>query len=510
MIDASLDPNSMTRPDVETILGLSSISPPSATSGPSPNSDKRSAGTPIDPAIPAAEPASILPDHAADPATLVAMTSSALQGGGTLSDGATSPMATTPTLPRPRGRPRKADRVIPESQLIRASHTARALGNDPGQKSDANHHVSAGVVTSTSKPGRQQFDETQLRKATGNDPGHRRDASHGNLAGVATFSARQMLTDTQTDRARGEDEGVQSADESQNAPDPLVNQIVQSHRMRRRWMKARNALILQGKAFCRSWAAGDKDAGTALFEKAEKGILGDEDAPLMVGLLPFLDAIARFDRELTAIEKDMAKMAKRLPVAPWVESVRGFGLLSLASIVGEAGDIGSYATVSRLWKRMGLAVIAGERQRKKADLDEAAAHGYNPERRSVMWNVAEPLARLQRTWTDKKTGEIKKPADHYGAYLEAEKAKALAKGLTPAHAENRAKRHMSKRLLADFWSAWRRAAGDQPMLDAQRADVPGTLSDPASRPSRSNHLMPDRGGRADAPATNSPETAQAA
>ncbi len=38
-------------------------------------------------------------------------------------------------------------------------------------------------------------------------------------------------------------------------------------------------------------------------------------------------------------------------------------------------------------------------------------------------------------------------------------AKALEKGLTPMHAENRGKRHMSKALLRDLSVEWRRVAG---------------------------------------------------
>lgn len=38
-------------------------------------------------------------------------------------------------------------------------------------------------------------------------------------------------------------------------------------------------------------------------------------------------------------------------------------------------------------------------------------------------------------------------------------AKALEKGLSKSHAENRAKRHMSKAVLRDMTIEWRRAVG---------------------------------------------------
>lgn len=237
---------------------------------------------------------------------------------------------------------------------------------------------------------------------------------------------------------------------------PQIAEIVQLHRMARRWTKAKNALVLQGKALCRAFVGGDKDAGTEAFDRVMSGKSTDDDFELVIALSPFIPAIERFTDELGKIDKAMTKLAKKLPIAPWVESVRGFGFSSLAHLVGEAGDLSAYPSVAGVWKRCGLAVIDGERQRKCADADKASAHGYSPERRSVFWNIAEPIARLQRTWVDKATGEIRKPADPYGEYLEAEKARALEAGLSPAHAENRAKRHMAKRVLRDMTVEWRR------------------------------------------------------
>lgn len=241
--------------------------------------------------------------------------------------------------------------------------------------------------------------------------------------------------------------------------DPLVSEIVQMHRMWRRWLKARNALILQGKAIGRAFADGDKDEGTAAFTRVSKGKATDADFELEMALLPFIPAIERFDAEIAKIEKSLVKLAKRLPIAPWVDGIRGFGFASLAHLVGEAGDISQYRTVSGLWKRCGLAVIDGERQRKCSDAEKALEHGYSPERRSIVWNIAEPLARLQRTWVDKETGEIKKPADPYGAFMEAEKARQLELGQKPVVAEARAKRHMMKRILRDMFVEWRRVTG---------------------------------------------------
>lgn len=237
--------------------------------------------------------------------------------------------------------------------------------------------------------------------------------------------------------------------------DPQVMELVQLHRLRRRWMKARHSLTHQATAICRAFMDGDKEAGAKAFARmlAGKQIEGDEI--LEAALIPFIPAIDKFDDELKAIEKRLAKLAKGLPIYAWAKTVRGFAEGSVAAIVGEAGDLSKYPTVSGVWKRMGLAVINGERQRRVTDPDMAALHGYSPERRSVAWVMADALTIHQRAWVDKETGEIRKEAGPYGVLLSAEKAKALAKGWPVGRAENHAKRVMSKALLRDMTLQWR-------------------------------------------------------
>ena len=91
--------------------------------------------------------------------------------------------------------------------------------------------------------------------------------------------------------------------------------------------------------------------------------------------------------------------------------------------------------------------------------------------------LATSLAFAQTTyrWVDKTTGEVKKPADHYGEILEAEKAKAIAADLKPAHAEARAKRHMTKKLLRDLTLEWRRVAGRGETIHSQNSNTGESL-----------------------------------
>ncbi len=145
-------------------------------------------------------------------------------------------------------------------------------------------------------------------------------------------------------------------------------------------------------------------------------------------------------------ERAMIALAKELPIYPYAESVHGFGALSLAQIVAEAGDLANYATHQRLWKRMGLAVVEGERQRKTTNKELAETMGYDPERRSIMFNIGDCLVRA-------------KNPDYYPWYLaEKERLAEAHPDWTLLHRDRAAKRHMTKRFLRDLWREW-----NQPM-----------------------------------------------
>lgn len=146
-------------------------------------------------------------------------------------------------------------------------------------------------------------------------------------------------------------------------------------------------------------------------------------------------------------EKAMKLLARKLPVWPMFKAVMPTGELSLARIVGEAGDISQYATVSKLWKRMGLAVMSGSRQGnpgKGASADDWIAHGYVPRRRSIMWVIGDSMMKNNKTYRP-----------HYIAHKAYELARTDEnKPMSAMHAHRRAQRKMEKDFLADLWSAW--------------------------------------------------------
>lgn len=111
--------------------------------------------------------------------------------------------------------------------------------------------------------------------------------------------------------------------------------------------------------------------------------------------------------------------------------------INLAAIIGECGEIAGYRNPSCLWKRMGLAVIDGGRQRKVADAEQAIVHGYNPQRRAVAFLLGDCLIRANSP---------------YKAVYDARKLVELQREeMTPIHAHRRAARYMVKRVLRDMW-----------------------------------------------------------
>lgn len=171
-----------------------------------------------------------------------------------------------------------------------------------------------------------------------------------------------------------------------------------------------------------------------------------------------ISARAPFDEVEKVASKEMTRLAKSLPVWTWAEGVKGLGPVSLAVIVGEAGDLAQYPKKGHLWKRMGLAVMgSGDgtndvRQgglRKGASADEWVVHGYSPARRSRMFVIGDVMV---------KVGE--RYRDIYLKRKEYERAKLP--DAKPIVLHRRAQRYMEKLLLRDLWQEWKRAGMFKP------------------------------------------------
>ena len=178
---------------------------------------------------------------------------------------------------------------------------------------------------------------------------------------------------------------------------------------------------------------------------------------------PLLDAFLYLEEERAKSEKELTDLAKKLPAYPWVQSIDGFGALSFAQIIGEAGDLCRYRTPAKLWTRMCVGRRPnpdgswsnqgfredGRRFRASDKLitewldDEGRPlHWYNAERRSLVYLVSENLMKLNH--------------DSYRELYETKKAHyEQAWGKPQMRCHLGALRVVGKRLLKDLWIVWR-------------------------------------------------------
>lgn len=248
-----------------------------------------------------------------------------------------------------------------------------------------------------------------------------------------------------------------SADAQINSVDAAtIDEIREQWRRRQAWHRAEKSLTLQAKALCRRLAGGDKAEAEKLFRAA----YGKGEHPLadiaLAATFPLVEARDGVAKHRVAVERRLAKLAKALPVAPWIQGVRGVGMASLAAIVGEAGDLSAYSNPAKLWKRLGLAVMPDGTRQRRVSGDAALDHGYSPARRSVVWNIGACIV--------KAGGPLK-------LIYDARKAYELERVATKGHAHNRAQRYVEKRFVRDLWIAWRRAGCDQYFCETQTGRV---------------------------------------
>lgn len=361
----------------------------------------------------------------------------------------------------------------------------------PGPRSPSN---SADLVTKASRAGKSASKNSRAQEASGPQKGR----------GAAPHSALHVGIDAHTPDERAPHSDGHSSREAQASPAaayssfpmPLeqreaVTRIYWNWRRRQALVKAMTKLSLQAQAVLRGGK--DREAAAKHYSAVAKDPTHDEHFIIV----PYLESMAVLERYRGDHEKELVRLAKTLPIYQWAKDVSGLGDLSLAGLVGEAsgvvfdGDkndtgefwtIGQMKSVSALWKRMGLAVMGGVRQGDAtAGLSKTdwVAHGYVKTRRSVAWNIGECIVKAQ--WRKENTvhpygkfyGEEKarlQALNDEGAYAETAArivermkkagskplAENLAGRLTPSHINNRAKRHMMKRLLRDLFIEWRR------------------------------------------------------
>ncbi len=236
----------------------------------------------------------------------------------------------------------------------------------------------------------------------------------------------------------------------------VVGSIIELYRRRVDLQRAEIKLTLQIKAICRRllMATGKKydeatEESAVLYDclrgHGEHALASSafvHTAPLIAARVPLIE-----HRKI--IEKQLASMAKELPIWEWSVGIRGLAALTLSSLVAEIGNPSGYSSVAKVWKRMGVAVMDGTRQGglgKLASADEWIRHGYVKRRRSVLWGIGASLLRSQKA-TNGPFYEVYVTRKDYERSQHPEFSKIQV--------HRRAQRYMEKRFLREMWKAWR-------------------------------------------------------
>lgn len=236
--------------------------------------------------------------------------------------------------------------------------------------------------------------------------------------------------------------------------DPLIAEITETWRQRQDMVRAQQKLTLQAKSICRRFTAGDKGEAEKLYQAVTKGKEHELADMASIAVMPLFRAQAPLIETRAAYEKQLAKLGKQLPIAHMADTIKGVNYNTLATIVAEVGDMTAYEKgIAGIWKRAGLAVIDGERQRKKAG-EAALIHGYSPDRHAVFWNIGGALIKAQGKIAEDGTDNRLPYRVIYDDRKEYERPRVESDG----HAHNRAMRFMVKRLLKDIWQEWKNVA----------------------------------------------------
>jgi hypothetical protein len=169
------------------------------------------------------------------------------------------------------------------------------------------------------------------------------------------------------------------------------------------------------------YAAMDEKARKAKFQEAArliKATVAEQAEPYMAGIIrATMTGVKSFNDLKKDLERQMVRFAKRLPVAAWVgeRGQRGFGLLFLAIVVGETGDLFNYPNPAKVWRRLGCAPWTFNGETKmgatwrsgvegKLPSDQWGDYGYSPRRRSISYLIGEGIVKQNRLAPESPTG----------------------------------------------------------------------------------------------------------
>lgn len=257
-----------------------------------------------------------------------------------------------------------------------------------------------------------------------------------------------------------------------------IEAIKAHHRRRRYAMRMQQQLERPLEAYVRinmtDWEPSDDEGerGAAVKEaqkilKDAKAGIGEEELIQLVATVK--KSKAPWDEIRSQEEKELETIAESLPVAEWVKGIPGAGLLGLATIVGETGDLGNYANPAKVWKRLGFAPYDGHAgsswkretwRPRSLTKEEWIDNPFSGKRYALMHVIAVWLKNKQWIGAAKTEDGVGKPNGHYGEVYAARRSRTAEThpDWSKQHAHMDALRIMMKEFLKDLWIEWRRAA----------------------------------------------------
>lgn len=211
-----------------------------------------------------------------------------------------------------------------------------------------------------------------------------------------------------------------------------IDEIKMEHQFRRQAIKSQQKMDRSLKSFIRinatEWTPDADDKARDKFNREVQRIIaaargGDGEQRIVELVLTTDKGREPFDALRTDCEKRMERLAATLPVADWIESIRGAGLLGLATIVAEAGDLSNYANPAKLWKRLGFAPydgFAGSTWKRefwrprKLSADEWTDNPFSGERYALIHQIAVWLVNAQWIGAAKTESGEGRPNGPYG------------------------------------------------------------------------------------------------
>jgi Transposase IS116/IS110/IS902 family len=299
----------------------------------------------------------------------------------------------------------------------------------------------------------------------------------------------------------------------------VIEAIRAHHRERRFAMGIQQVLDRKLESFIRinktDWHVLDDDETRekankevdALIKRARKGE-GDPSIILIVGLTD--KARAPADAERKRHELEMESLAEQLAVAAWVKSVPGFGLLGLATIIAETGDLANYPNVAKVSKRLGYAPYDGlagsswkrekwRNGRPALTPEQWIENPFSGRRYALIHMISLWLKNKQWIGAKRTDDGVGKPNGYYGEVYATRRAHTAQThpDWSKKHSHMDGLRIMMKEVLKDLWFVWNNVerkprgpnsdSGRQSSVEAHNSQATATPAMPDLKPTS---LMP--------------------